>query len=259
MSRPFTEPFTEPSPMATTITPRNHTNSTPRELVPLLLEICGVPSAVVEVGTNPGEVLKEFERHCSKHTGAPLHLESVALAELPPESPAASLVLCLEGAEKIMPERALSLVQWLSNTADVVVFAAALPGQMNANYINCQATLYWCDLFEICGFRRYDILREHLLANDEIPWQLRQNVVIYARQYSAPERQLQNQYPYNFLPPEFELVHHTMITNALLFRSAWQDPIKLGALLKELPASVSKSLQHRISHIGEKLARIRYT
>lgn len=232
------------------------------KVVSLLIEIGGLPSHVVEIGTRHGALLKELQSHghgaSSGAINTHIQIELVNLADALPDPPSASLSICLEGAETISPGQALGLVQWLTTSADLVVFAAALPGQMRIDHIHCQPTLYWRDLFELCGFRRYDILRQHLLSDANIPWQQRQNMVLYARKESKPELELRLRYPHNFLPPEFELVHHTMITNALLFRSAKPETPRIGELLRFLSTAIKESILCRVSNIGEKLRRLRY-
>jgi hypothetical protein len=250
--------------MTTTIAPPQRNANHDEGLAALLMAIRGgMPDAVVEIGTRPGAVLEDFRRLAGPARARSLRLETVPLTEAHgarpwPTAPAAAIALCLEGAETLQTARALELVRWLTQAADLVVFAAALPGQIGLHHIHCQPSRYWCDLFEICGFRRYDILRQPLLADATVPWQQRQSLMLYARLNSPGERQLRQRHPNNFLPEEFELVHHTMVTNGLLFRAAPPETPSIGELVRALPAALSKSVRGRLSVVGEQLARLRH-
>jgi hypothetical protein len=251
--------------MTTTMAPPQRNASHPQGLAALLVAIGdGMPDAVVEIGTSPGAVLEQFRRLAGPGSDRPLRLEAVSLAELAPpagpwpDPPAAAIALCLEGAETLPAAQAPELVRWLTQAADVVVFAAALPGQIGLHHIHCQPTRYWCDLFELCGFRRYDILRQPLLSDATIPWQQRQSLMLYARLNSPRERELRQRHPHNFLPEEFELVHHTMVTNGLLFRAAPPETPSIGELVRAVPAALGESVRARLSVVGEQLARLRH-
>lgn len=249
--------------MTVTMAPPQRPAHSEEGLAALLVAIGGgMPDSVVEIGTSTGAVLEEFRRfsspsHRDRNGDRPLRLEAVPLAEPWPDPPAASIALCLEGAETVPPERALELVRWLTQAADQVVFAAALPGQIGLHHIHCQPSRYWCDLFELCGFRRYDILRQPLLALDTIPWQQRQSLMLYARTNSPCELELRKHHPHNFLPQEFELVHHTMITNGLLFHAAPPATPSIGDLVRAVPAALGESVRARLSVVGEHLSRLR--
>jgi hypothetical protein len=240
--------------MTTTIAPTQRNASHHEGLAALLVAISGgLPDAVVEIGTSPGAVLEQFRRLAGPGSERSLLLEAVPLTEAHqarpmPDPPAATIAICLEGAETLQAGRALELVRWLTQAADLVVFAAALPGQFGLHHIHCQPTRYWCDLFEICSFRRYDILRQTLLADARIPWQHRQSLMLYARLNSPAERELQQRHPHNFLPEEFELVHHTMVTNGLLFRAAPPETPSIGELVRALPAALGNSVRARLQH-----------
>lgn len=56
------------------------------------------------------------------------------------------LAICLEVAEHLPPESAISLVEGLSQ-ATSVLFSAATPGQLGVGHINCQPHDYWHLLF----------------------------------------------------------------------------------------------------------------
>jgi hypothetical protein len=249
--------------MTTTMAPPQHNASHHEGLAALLVAISGgMPDAVVEIGTSPGALLEQFRQLAGLGSDRPLRLEAVTLAEAHPagpwpDAPAAAIALCLEGAETLPAARALELVRWLTQAADVVVFAAALPGQFGLQHIHCQPTRYWCDLFKICGFRRYDILRQPLLADATIPWQQRQSLMLYARLNSPREQELRQRHPHNFLPEEFELVHHTMVTNGLLFRAAPPETPTIGELVRAVPTALVESVRARLSVVGERLARLR--
>jgi hypothetical protein len=55
--------------------------------------------------------------------------------------------MSLECAEHLPAHRAAPLVEWLTKSAPIVVFSAAIPGQGGKGHINEQPPDYWNDLF----------------------------------------------------------------------------------------------------------------
>lgn len=90
------------------------------------------------------------------------------------------LVQCLEVAEHLPEPSAATLVESLTNHADVVLFSAAPPGQGGDHHVNEQPYDYWRALFERRGFRPYDFVRPLVAGDTDIePW-YRYNVFLYA-------------------------------------------------------------------------------
>jgi hypothetical protein len=91
------------------------------------------------------------------------------------------LAICLEVAQRLPAGAAASLVRTLCSAADWVLFSAAVPFQGGADHINENWMEYWAGLFSGNGFLCYDILREKVWYDREIPFYYRQNSCLYVR------------------------------------------------------------------------------
>lgn len=189
-----------------------------RIIVPRILAVTGPVQSVVDVGGGDGGWLREFQAHGCKDVlllDAPevrghLVIDPTAFQavdmlhdNLPVRK--SDLALCLECAEHLPEERGNWLVDYLTSTAEVVVFSAALPGQGGKGHINEQAHFYWTELFRQRGFRCLDVLRGQIVHERSIPWWYRQNIFMYASGRTsvagAP-----------FLPDDMCLIHRDVFT-----------------------------------------------
>jgi SAM-dependent methyltransferase len=95
------------------------------------------------------------------------------------------LVMSVEVAEHIEPDRACTFVDNLIRHGDAVLFSAAIPGQYGTNHVNEQWPEYWIAHFEDRGYRMFDLLRGTLWDRADItPW-YRQNCFLFAKGESA--------------------------------------------------------------------------
>ena len=102
------------------------------------------------------------------------------------------LVVCLEVAEHLSPERAETFVEDLVKISDVVLFSAAIAGQAGAHHVNCQFQSCWADIFKKFDYVPVDYLRQKFWSDDRIDVMYRQNMLLYIR-----EREL-SKYPVLF-------------------------------------------------------------
>jgi SAM-dependent methyltransferase len=102
---------------------------------------------------------------------------------------AADVAYCIEVAEHLPPELGQKLVAFLCQTAPLVLFTAAHPGQGGQGHINEQSREYWVDQFTEQGMeylpnrtrRMQQGLSEHLEYGRWIP----ENVMIFGRAAQA--------------------------------------------------------------------------
>lgn len=97
------------------------------------------------------------------------------------------LALCLEVAHLLEPVHAPRLVETLVGLADVVVFAAGIPGQTGMGHVNEQWPRYWADRFRAHGYLAADPFRARLWERPGVKWWFAQNTVCFAEP-SAFER-----------------------------------------------------------------------
>lgn len=101
--------------------------------------------------------------------------------DLYPDDPKrVDLVICLEVAEHLPPERAASFVADLCRLSNIVLFSAAVPGQPGTGHINCQPPTYWRDLFAANGLAGSGALRHLFWGDDRVEWWYQQNLLLFA-------------------------------------------------------------------------------
>lgn len=95
------------------------------------------------------------------------------------------LVLCLEVAEHLTPERGPSFIADLCKLSDLIVFSAAIPGQRGVNHLAEAWPATWVERFNANGFAVSGAMRWMIWEDEEIePW-YRQNLLIATKH---PER-----------------------------------------------------------------------
>jgi SAM-dependent methyltransferase len=168
-----------------------HLDKSPELIVPVIIDLFN-PTSVIDVGCGIGNWLKEFRKCGIKElTGIDgFHLDSsnldfegidLKLLDLESkikESKFFDLVLSLEVAEHLTPNRAKSFVYDLCQLGKLVVFSAAVKGQGGQNHHNEQWPSYWKKLFEENGYHFYDIIRPRIWNIEQIkPW-YKQNIFV---------------------------------------------------------------------------------
>lgn len=166
-------------------------SSSAEVVVPLLMRLVK-PSSVVDVGCGTGIWVQEFIRAGLGETvgvdGAYVpagsrRLEPANFVEADLTQPLElgdrrDLATCLEVAEHLQPESALTLVESLVRGAPAVVFSAAVPGQGGTHHVNEQWPDYWISRFEAHGWTCWDVLRRQLRYDSRVAWIYRQNLML---------------------------------------------------------------------------------
>jgi SAM-dependent methyltransferase len=92
------------------------------------------------------------------------------------------LVISMETAEHLPPERAASFVADLCGLGSVVLFSAAIPSQGGTFHINEQWQEYWVELFRRQGFRAIDCVRPKVWNDPSVDWWYCQNSFLAVRE-----------------------------------------------------------------------------
>ena len=159
---------------------RSGAQSSAAALVPTLVDEFH-PTTVIDVGCGEGWFVKAFENGDVQATGVDGSWVDgaghVDLTKPPyPDLGPYDLALCLEVAEHVHKAHAAALVEWLTRSAPLVVFSAAIPGQGGTGHVNEQWPAFWSDLFALNGYGCDDRLRWQVWDDDRIcPW-YRQNL-----------------------------------------------------------------------------------
>jgi hypothetical protein len=187
--------------------------------------------SVVDLGGGDGGWLRVFKEHgveevlLIEHPSVAPHLVIDQASfnpcdisrDLPPPGKF-DVAVCLECAEHLPKSRAEDIVDWLTSSAEYVVFSAAIPGQGGNGHVHLRFPLYWADLFLRRGYERFDILRPRIIAEQRIAWWYRQNMFIFAAK-GTKLRTTANP----FVPDEFHLVHKNVFEAPRSFRVATGD------------------------------------
>ena len=168
-------------------------------IVPELIALIS-PKSVVDVGCGSGIWLAEFQRH---GVDAVLGIDGdwVDRGEFRGErqqflvhdlrQPLVldrrfDLVITLEVAEHLPPERGESFVADLVALGPVIAFSASILDCTGTGEVNQRWPDYWADLFARFDYAPLDCLRFKLWDDGEIEWWYRQNLILYAhRDYIA--------------------------------------------------------------------------
>jgi len=91
------------------------------------------------------------------------------------------LAICLEVAEHLPNENADSLVHFLVELSDLVLFSAAIPGQGGEGHVNEQWQSYWAQKFANYGYETLDSIRCEIWNDPEVLYWYKQNTLVYRR------------------------------------------------------------------------------
>jgi SAM-dependent methyltransferase len=149
------------------------------------------------------------------------------------------LVICMEVAEHLSPDRGPSLVGDLCRAADVILFSAAIPGQDVPDspvHQNEQWQSYWANIFCELEYRTVDAIRPVIWNNNDVAFWYRQNAFIAL----APSAKLELEGPSTIA----DVVHPE------LWRSVnpelWASTASPRQLLRRLPTALKRSARHRL-------------
>ena len=239
------------------VTPFRHAERFPDSLpaadiiVPHLLEAAGRFDSAVDVGGGVGAWCLALKRHGTARVlciddpavrredllVSPDEFLGCDLTRTFPGPVRHDLAVCLEFAEHLPSSRADQLLDFLTASAEVVLFSAAIPGQPSPFHVNEQPAEFWRQRFEERGFSRFDCIRPRILSDERVPYWYRQNTYVFATAAAAEARRLMN-FPITELPRDFELVHRRVL-------ETYRNPRRPH--LKDVPAVVRRALKTRLA------------
>jgi SAM-dependent methyltransferase len=150
------------------------------------------------------------------------------------------LLVCVEVAEHLPASRAAALVETFCATADVIIFAAAIPGQGGTGHINEQWPAYWLTKFMAHGFGAFDLFRPLLWnAAGVAPWYA-QNCFLFVRKHHPLESLLQASAITGLDDWRLRLVHPGV------FQQAACESAGASRVARALPRSLLRSLARRL-------------
>lgn len=221
-------------------------------IVPIITKLLR-PYSVVDVGCGHGFWLSVFARHAVEDVigvdGD--YIDRQALL-IPPDRFVAhdlttelrlgrtfDLVVSLEVAEHLAPDRASEFVDGLTRLGSAVLFSAAVPGQGGLNHVNEQWPDYWAALFLQRGYEVVDCIRWRVWADPNVePWYA-QNTLLYV----ALERLEQLAELLNERRPRLE---ELAVVHPTLYLRATANQLPLGSLLAKLPSAAGRAITRRL-------------
>ena len=164
------------------------------KIVPLIMKLVK-PKSVVDVGCGTGEFLNVFTEHgiadilgldgayAQSQLSIPQKFfKTIDLDKSFKLDRLFDLAICLEVAEHLAPNSAVTFVKSLTQLAPVILFSAAIPGQGGTHHINEQWITYWVRLFKKNGFLPIDAIRKRIWTNPKVEVWYRQNAIIFCQQ-----------------------------------------------------------------------------
>jgi hypothetical protein len=144
------------------------------------------------------------------------------------------IAISIEVVEHLPDAQGRSLIGRLTETSNIVLFAAAIPGQGGIGHINEQLHEYWHNLFLSYGFTCHDILRWRLITNQKLPWWIRQNIFVYSNA-SYPSLT----HHYNHLN-DLELIHPDNL------RRLVHGKLDTSTIIRSLPSALARSMARKL-------------
>lgn len=164
-------------------------------LAKFLIEICH-PTSVVDLGGGTGTWLAVF-----KELGVPdvlgvdgTYIDLSQLEVHPNEFLAHdlteplslprrfALAICLEVAEHLPAHSSPNLVNSLARLSDIILFSAAIPGQVGRGHVNLRRQSEWVADFRDLGYVAIDCIRPLVWCHPSVQYWYAQNTFLYVKQ-----------------------------------------------------------------------------
>jgi len=245
-----------------------HNLEAPSIIVPLIMEVLR-PESVVDVGCGIGTFLSVFRQHgvedlrgydgnwvdrvkLSQHIDEKFFVPADLEKEIIPDR-RFDLAVCLEVAEHLKEECADILVKTLVSFSDVILFAAAIPGQMGQNHVNEQWPDYWQRKFFKAGYHFFDVIRPIFWNHELVPRWYKQNMFLAVKK--GNEQAAQGLKPYaadgikNYVHPEYFSIRVKELEQALKDKETLKmqlaELVQGKASLKKYYKIFLKAILHR--------------
>jgi hypothetical protein len=232
--------------------------SSAKEVIPIILTWFPETKSVIDFGCGLGTWLSVFQENGIKNilgldgdyvSKDELLIDHSSFQPQDLSQPIAlnkkfDLAISLEVAEHLPESCADIFIDNLTNTSDVIVFSAAIPGQGGDSHINEQWQSYWIKKFEQKGYILLDGLKEEIWNNKNVEFWYSQNINIFIKNTSQNNyNQLLKKQPNSKIS---DIVHPKQLELIL------QSPIKAENLyfsqtLKLLTQVLFNSIKRRLS------------
>lgn len=155
------------------------------------------------------------------------------------------LVLCLELAEHLPPDRGNALVKSLVALGPVVLFSAAIPFQGGLNHINEQWPRYWIERFNSHGFVAIDCIRKRIWEDPNVLVHYKQNVMLFVARHILDDNALLRKEHESCIDNPMSVVHPDLYVTKIQHYSDL-NRIPMRILLRELPRLLFGAVLRRL-------------
>lgn len=153
-----------------------------------------------------------------------------------PEVRSVDLAICIEVLEHFKSARAKALVEFLTRSADVILFSAAVPGQGGRGHLNEQPHNYWHRMFEGFGYHYFDDFKIDLFRSVcRRNFFHAQNVFVY---YNSQKRTELSKFKCLF-SNDYEIRHISILNREMGF----------AGVLRQLPMAFVRSFRYHTRKI----------
>lgn len=185
-------------------------------------EYLGNPKSVLDLGCGAGGFIKAFEDkgvtdyHLFDHPSLNLDMllierkdrfVPVDLDRIAPTPIKVDVAICTEVLEHLAPTRSEEIVRFLAESAEIIVFSAAVPRQGGLGHINEQWHNHWHTVFSKYGFTYFDGFKPFLISDERVHYWLIQNLFIYVRKDKASRMD----WPPNISNGRFQIVSNYVL------------------------------------------------
>lgn len=91
------------------------------------------------------------------------------------------LLICLEVAEHLPPNKANIFIGSLTTLSNIILFSAAIPFQSGQEHLNEQWPDYWVKKFKKRGYSPIDFIRQQVWNNPKVEWWYKQNIFLFVK------------------------------------------------------------------------------
>jgi hypothetical protein len=231
-----------------------------RVVVPIVLAHFGITS-VIDIGCGIGTWLKVFKDYGVKdilgvdgphvdETTLLIEKDAYVAIDLSTDfvlKGRYDLAISLEVAEHLPNQSAATLVRALTDSAPIVLFSAAIPGQGTEEHghVNTQWQDYWRAIFASHGYVPLDIIRPAIWGRADVEFWYQQNTIVYCHTSVIATNTNLNPTPEHL---SLNIVHPALYEPIQHFSQPY-----LRIVLRLIPGLVLKALRRRLFAVQTKL------
>jgi SAM-dependent methyltransferase len=212
-----------------------HNLNDPGIIVPIIIDVLH-PKCVVDMGCGLGTFLHVFEEHGIKDVMGldgkwvdknklSQNIDLKKFQEIDIEKGfniqrRFDIAICLEVLEHVSPEFANQAVSILTGLSDIIVFSAAIPGQVGQNHVNEQWADYWEEKFRAQGYSFHDVFRPIFWNNKNVARWYKQNMFLVVKdtiQINIDDfRNYEDKVIKNYVHPDYFLIIFNQIDKLVI-------------------------------------------